>query len=132
MELYAFLLTLSPLLAGVQGNSEPLCQIGEEIDVLWGGYWFPATVLDANDKECLIQYDGYGAEDNEWVGLDRIRFIEKEYELEAGTAVEVLWKGKWFRATVLKSRGAHYFIRYEGWSSQWDEWVGPDRLRKLP
>ncbi len=126
------LLLLVPLSATAQSTKR--CELGLDIDVLWEGYWLPSTVVAIRGDRCLIQYEGYGDEDNEWVGLDRIRFIEKEYELDPGTAVEVLWDydGEWYRATVIRSRGARYFISYVGWSSQWDEWVGRDHLRLRP
>ena len=125
----ALLLLLIPLLATAQTPQR--CKVGLDVDVLWEGYWFPATIIDIDGDECLIDYDDFGDDYNEWVGLDSIRFIEKEYELAAGTKVEIFWNedGEWYRAEVLKSRGARYFIHYDGWSSQWDEWVGRDRLR---
>lgn len=123
----ALLLLIVPLLATAQTTKR--CVVGLDVDVLWEGYWLPATIIAIDGNLCLIHYDDYDDEDNEWVGLDRIRFIEKINELAAGTVVEVLWDGEWYRATVLKSRGARYFIHYDGWSSQWDEWVGRDRLR---
>ncbi len=124
----ALLLLLVPLLATAQTKH---CEVGLDVDVLWEDYWLPATIIAIDGGKCLIHYDDYVDDDNEWVGLDRIRFIEKEYELDAGTVVEVFWDGdgEWYRATVIKSRGARYFIHYDGWSSQWDEWVGRARLR---
>lgn len=99
--------------------------------MLWEGYWLPASVLAIEGTECLIHYDDHGDEDNEWVGRDRIRFLDKRAEIDAGTAVEVMWSedGVWYAATVIKSRGARYHIHYTGWTSTWDEWVGPDHLR---
>jgi Ca-activated chloride channel family protein len=42
---------------------------------------------------------------------------------------EVLWKDKWYPATVLKRDGERAFIHYDSYESSWDEWVGPDRIR---
>lgn len=48
---------------------------------------------------------------------------------QKGDKGDVLWKGKWYPATVMKSKGDECFIHYDGYGSNWDEWVGPDRIR---
>jgi len=47
----------------------------------------------------------------------------------AGDAVNVLWKGKWYPATVLKASGEKCYIHYNGYDNSWDEWVGNNRIR---
>jgi len=43
--------------------------------------------------------------------------------------VVVKWKRKWYDATILAVEGAgRYRIHYDGWSSSWDETVGPSRI----
>src|SRR5579885_2227238 len=46
-----------------------------------------------------------------------------------GDTAQVLWKGTWYPATVLKAKGTECFIHYTGYGSNWDEWVGPDRIK---
>ena len=48
---------------------------------------------------------------------------------KVGDKADVLWKGKWYPATVRKVKGHQCFIHYDGYSRSWDEWVGPDRIR---
>ena len=50
----------------------------------------------------------------------------------AGAAVEVEWKRHWWPAKVLKvdAEKRRYFIHYDGYEADWDEWVGPKRIRK--
>jgi hypothetical protein len=43
--------------------------------------------------------------------------------------VQIQWGASWYAGTILDQRGAQYLVRYDGYSSAWDEWVGPDRLR---
>jgi agenet domain-containing protein len=123
------LLLIAPLGANAQAPTR--CETELDVDALWEGYWFEATVVGVDGTRCLVHYDGYGDEDDEWLGLDRIRFLDRSAELDAGTVVEVLWteNGEWYDATVIKSRGARYRISYDDWTSEWDEWVGPERLR---
>lgn len=48
---------------------------------------------------------------------------------KVGDKADVLWKGKWYPATVKKVKGSECFIHYTGYSKSWDEWVGPGRIR---
>lgn len=47
--------------------------VGSEVLVEWGGKWWPAKVLKAQDDKWYIHYDGYGAEWDEWVGTSRVK-----------------------------------------------------------
>jgi len=42
---------------------------------------------------------------------------------------EVLWKGSWYKASVVKVGTNRCFISYAGYDNSYDEWVGPERLR---
>jgi len=44
--------------------------------------------------------------------------------------VEVEWHGSWWPAVVLEKRGDRFLVHYEGYGSDWDEVVGPDRIRE--
>ena len=48
-----------------------------------------------------------------------------------GDKAEVRWKGRWYAATVLRSKGNSCYIHYDGYNSSWDEWVGPERIQIL-
>ena len=45
--------------------------------------------------------------------------------------VEVLWKGKWYKATILAVEAKTYKIHYEGNASSWDESVAAERIRAM-
>jgi hypothetical protein len=46
-----------------------------------------------------------------------------------GQKAEVLWKGAWYPATVLKVDDNQCYITYDGYDSSWNEWVEPARFR---
>lgn len=46
-----------------------------------------------------------------------------------GDAVLVMWKGKWYPATVLQLNGNTARIHYDGYGNEWDEWVDGSRIR---
>jgi len=48
-----------------------------------------------------------------------------------GDKAEVLWKGRWYPATVRRAKGNSCYIHYDGYNNSWDEWVGPGRIRVL-
>jgi hypothetical protein len=43
--------------------------------------------------------------------------------------VAVEWHGVWYPAEVLRRDGSRTYIHYTGYGSNWDEWVGPSRIR---
>ena len=46
-----------------------------------------------------------------------------------GERLLVEYGGEWCKARVMKSKGDKVYVHYPGWSSEWDEWVGPNRVR---
>lgn len=50
----------------------------------------------------------------------------------AGGKVEVAWHGTWYPATIKAGPNAARAcqISYDGYGSEWDEWVGADRMRR--
>ncbi|HVH42070.1 MAG TPA: hypothetical protein VM925_06990 [Labilithrix sp.] len=44
--------------------------------------------------------------------------------------VEVEWHGAWFPAVIIEKRGSRWLVHYEGYASDWDELVGPERVRE--
>jgi len=47
-----------------------------------------------------------------------------------GEKVLVHWGKKWWSAKILKAEKNRWLITYDGYNSSWDEWVGPDRMKK--
>lgn len=48
-----------------------------------------------------------------------------------GERVEIYWSGQWYKGSILAVRNKEYKVNYEGWGTLYDEWVSPDRLRKV-
>ncbi len=44
--------------------------------------------------------------------------------------IQVNWDGEWFPATILDLKAGKYLIRYDGYSSDADEWVDETRMRR--
>lgn len=56
-------------------SSAGLCSKGRAVSVLYAGNWYPAKVLDGPDSlgTCLVAYDGYESNWDEWVNASRMR-----------------------------------------------------------
>lgn len=54
----------------------------------------------------------------------------RQAAFQRGSQVRVEWQGEWWDATVLEVRGGYYYITYDGYESNWDEWVGPSRISR--
>jgi hypothetical protein len=102
-------------------------KVGQELQVLWGGKAWKAKVLKAEGDFHLITYLGWGHEWDEWVLSTRV--VEGKPGKPVAAAAEVKWQGQWYPAVVLKTEKGKYYIRYVGYDSSWDEWVGKDRIR---
>lgn len=98
------------------------------VEVLWEGQWWKAMVLAREGDRCRIRYAGHGVDDDEWVGPERMRpYLERHRS--PGTSVEVEWKKSWYPARVLEASHGLHRVRYDGYGEEWDEWVGPRRIR---
>ncbi|HVS40543.1 MAG TPA: agenet domain-containing protein [Gemmataceae bacterium] len=47
----------------------------------------------------------------------------------ADDRVEVEWHDEWWHAHILAVKDGKTLIRYGGYGPEWNEWVGPDRIR---
>jgi hypothetical protein len=106
---------------------------GARLRVFWGKDLYDAKVLRREDDFHLITYPGWGAEWNEWVMSDRIASDANgaDAKVAKGDRIEVEWRGSWWPATVRKRRSGRYLIHYTDYGDDWDEWVGPDRIRQV-
>ena len=59
----------------------------------------------------------------------RIKAAANANQFQVGQAVLVLWRGNWYKATVMQAEKGNYYVTYPGYGREWDEWVGPSRIR---
>ena len=105
---------------------------GERVEAEWNEKWYRAEIIESSGDRCKVHYVGYGNEWDEWVTADRIRDFRPD-RLAEGTWIEVKWPKdqKWYKAKVLRSWYGLAFVHYEGFASEWDEWVNPDLIRMV-
>lgn len=103
---------------------------GTDVLVEWGGRMWPSTIREHNEKtdEFHVHYLGWADSYDEWVAAKRVVPLETRLEPFDMLAEQ---HGLWWPARVLAKRKTRSYVRYIGWSSAWDEWVGPKRIQKL-
>lgn len=103
---------------------------GERIEVKWKEKWYRAEILVTSGNQCKVHYIGFEDSWDEWVGPDRMRAFQPK-NIDQGTAVEVFYHKdqKWYPARVVRSWYGLAFVHYDGFSSEWDDWVGPELIR---
>lgn len=116
----------------------PRAVTGRAVEVLWGGQWWAAEVLETRAGISRIHYTGWGAEWDEWVGPERLRAaaaaapakpVAPLTTARVGQRIEVEWHGSWWAAEVVAVKNGFYKIHYSGWGGEWDEWVELARMR---
>ena len=104
-------------------------RVGERDQVNWHGDWWPVRVIEEKNGKLKVHYIGYSAGDDLWVTSEKLRPI-KPVQYAIGSEVEVLWKKKWYPATILKVEDGIHLIHYTDYDSNWDEWVASKRIRR--
>ncbi|HLV19905.1 MAG TPA: agenet domain-containing protein [Polyangiaceae bacterium] len=126
---------------------------GEQVQVWWGSSWWDGRIKQVRGDRYLISYDGYGSGSDELVDLRRLKKRAAPVAApeaappatppaddpaapaaagayQVGQLVEIEWHGSWWKGSILAVKaGDRYLIRYDGYSSTWDEVVGLERLR---
>lgn len=118
--------------------------VGSSIRVYWGGKLWDAKVERSDGDFHFVSYPGWPAYWNEWITSRRIEppadktadspghddRDDDAPRFAAGSAVSVEWHGGWYPATVLVQTAGRHRVHYDGYEDSWDEWVGPQRIRK--
>lgn len=104
-------------------------RVGERVEVYSANAWWRGYVIDANIDKFKIHYYGWEDSDDEWVTAKQLR-QPKITQYRVGEKVQVEWQKKWYSAKVLEVKGGTHLITYEGYGSEWDEWVSSKRIKK--
>lgn len=66
---------------------------------------------------------------NHLITTQLVGALYRQMPVTSTQGVMVEWHGTWYAAEVLRRSGARHYIHYTGYGANWDEWVGPDRIR---
>jgi hypothetical protein len=113
--------------------------VGDIVEVLSSRRWYSGVVLETKPGQWFVSFDDFYSNHDQWVGADQIREpqnnkpaeaeLVEEPTFTADEKVEVLSKRVWYPATVLEAKDRVWKITYDDYGSQYDEWVGKNRIR---
>jgi hypothetical protein len=98
-----------------------------------GAYWAAKVLARLDDGRVVVRYDGQGSERDEVVPAGRVWLEAPPLErYRRGDSLFVDWHGAYWRAHVLSiKKASRVSIRYDGYGPEWNEVVGPDRIKHL-
>lgn len=106
-------------------------QIGQQVEVLWKDKWYHAEILETRGAEYKVHYTNYSTSSDEWVTLDRVRGpVFERFWIGAPVEIQAASSKKWYPALVLQTWESLHFCRYDGYGPEYDEWIGPSRIRR--
>ncbi len=140
------------LLVALMGGCKRAYDVGDHVLVEWEGKIYPAMIIDIpGPGKVKVHYDGYDEMWNELVARSRIKgLVEGPVEIpeppakvsrtaaesaktnhyKIGDRVKAEWHGHYYPAVIVGIVGPErYRVHYERYGSEWDEYVGRDRLR---
>lgn len=123
---YATLLEYIQPMSGSHWRRNPA--VGDAVKVKYGQADYTARVISIHDDDVYrVRY----ADGSEWDTLaDYVRPAGYYHAWNAGDQVDVLWKGIWYDARIVRVVGNdRYRVHYNGYADSWDEDVGGERVR---
>ena len=58
----------------------------------------------------------------------RVNAAKAATRFQPGDRVLVEWRGEWWPARVLQAENGTYYVTYDSYGREWDEWVGNTRI----
>ncbi len=108
-------------------------KIGEHVWVDYDGEDYLGFVTATDPTKGLnVRFYSYTNNELEWVATNRTKPFTCQSDFSVGALVRVysIYDEKWMKARVLKKFSCLHYIKYEGFGSEWDEWVSPEKIKK--
>ncbi|MET0261989.1 MAG: agenet domain-containing protein [Rariglobus sp.] len=101
---------------------------GDRVEALSYSTWYPAKIIEVDSARWKVSYDGYTSSSDEWLTAEKIRELPKA-PWKTGDRIEAFSGGKWYPGKIVESEVAKWKVTYDGYGSNWDEWLKFDRIR---
>lgn len=104
-------------------------QVGDYVECKSEGEWHRAKILAVGRNGYKVHYIGWGSEWDEEVTASRLRQVQLG-KWRPGERIQVEYEGKWYPATIQKAEESFfYFVHYDEFDAEWDEWVTSKRMK---
>lgn len=104
---------------------------GSWVMVDWKDSLYVARVQRVEDNFMYVTYPGWPPYTSEWVTSRRIQGKVAEARQTNTGSLLIEWQGRWFPGSIVRQNGDRYYIHYAGYDDTWNEWVGPERIRRV-
>jgi hypothetical protein len=101
--------------------------VGDKVKVMWRDRWEICTILELKEGKYKVHFEENEKIFDKWVSAK----IVFNYNYRTGEVIQVEREGRWLPAKVLASGGNKYKVHFLGLESNFDEWVGPDRIQDI-
>ncbi|MBE7438152.1 MAG: hypothetical protein HS115_06810 [Spirochaetales bacterium] len=88
----------------------------------------PVRVLTDDGQNSVCEFYYYSQKEERRIPSHLVRPISFQ-SYPAGSRIQALWNGTYYPARILKQDGPFHFIHYDGYTSQWNEWITSVRIR---
>lgn len=108
-------------------------RIGQHVMVDYDGEDYLGFITNTDAAKGInVRFYSYTNNEVEWVEASRVKPFVCKSDFALGALVRVYssYDQKWMKARVLRKFSCLHYIRYEGYGSEWDEWVSPDNIKK--
>lgn len=102
--------------------------INEYVYIPFDDKWITCKINNIDGDMYEVEYYKYS---DKYIGTINKKMMRKiqfpdysKYE-----NVSVLWKEKYYPAKILKSDNDFYYVKYDGFGDEWNEWIMYDRIR---
>lgn len=113
-----------------EDRTPPDPTVGERGEFRSSGGWYRGFTIGHDGDKKLVRFYGYDSSCDEWVGPDAIRKPAPSEELPIGTTVSALSHNEWFSAKVVAVRQGMHLVKFDGWASEWNEWLPASSLKR--
>lgn len=97
----------------------------------WKDSLYVARVQRVEDNFMYVTYPGWPPYTSEWVTSRRIQGKVADARQTNTGSLLIEWQGRWFPGNIVRQNGERYYIHYAGYDDTWNEWVGPERIRRV-
>jgi len=108
--------------------------VGKRVKVAYDGQDYLGFVEDADGKNNYkVRFYSYTNNESEWLTLNRLKSFSCEKDLPIGSKVSALsaYDDKWYPGKVINKFLCLHLVHYDGYDSEWDEWIAPQKIKKL-